>query len=1045
MNEYEFFESTTDPEDQSLNIHPTNKLFKADRSGNLKYTADGKRIPIEPGMVIHVSWPPFKGQISPKQVYVRFLGNKNVIAFDWDQINDLFSEIEKGSEQAQFVHGARGKNASPKARAAKKIATVGRRSEEDLQSGMVKSKNEEYSFDLGKQIHEHLENLQQDSREFYDTLCNLTSNEFDCLYFYEAVQSEIENTLNEAAGKPTTHVLPKQLRIPHGQLSDFLQQQPGQANFIANWGSDPKNQRHITPEVQKKIDTATKFVRNRQADAAEQRSQSEFRKNRSVQRIEPIEQPKIGFPELSLSDYGYTGDPADLPETHKKLKEKLVDAHKKHNDLTAELLGRGIEQHSKVQQSQQNLRDIESQHHHMNNPAWLASSKNVGNLMNQLLHQQTLVAKGHTTPRSESSSAVTQDQVEAARKKLSDLQAKTKFKNEAEKILHKEQVTKATKDFRELEKQFKGGQAVSKSSRKTSSEITHATPEDVEVTQSKLTQAQKEHDDLTKAMIDVPHPEVAAARAAHDSLVQGIHTPPKTRKEAADRLHQLKDSEKNLMALRGLHYDFMQGVQQQASNIDSRKQLEKGLGLSTSATERTQAALQQIADQSKPQRSRRGRRDRVAGRSQQTTTVPGLFPTSSSRFKKSKTRIRAEIEGVPRMNTAAELRQFYNRPSNLQPVAGGPQLTDLPGKKTIERLKGAYERATDAFVDAEHPKRVAATKAYTDAIQNRKIYDALSPEQKRQAIKNLRQGVRTGSTKMQPIGRAGRYSLIGSPEDIQRTMQQYNLKAHDPNAPKGSPKRLSPLATLRKRLKQADAKGDWDAVKDIEAQIDVIKNNMQRSAEDIQSAENAPRKASSAETADRPSLAKQIGTAEPKQPKKKSKKGEGRTVKNESYDYVAAAVNKDAMGFADIIRVSLDNIAKENIDDYREMVAQTIGKSEEEIQEQYAIDESISEFQDLLEQLDESQFEEYLNNLTEEELDTVYEILDEAAKRHKPKYGTKKGRHRLAMKIKAGEDIGKPGKNFEDVADEAAKRYGSKETGRRVAAAAMWKSHGGKK
>ena len=76
---------------------------------------------------------------------------------------------------------------------------------------------------------------------------------------------------------------------------------------------------------------------------------------------------------------------------------------------------------------------------------------------------------------------------------------------------------------------------------------------------------------------------------------------------------------------------------------------------------------------------------------------------------------------------------------------------------------------------------------------------------------------------------------------------------------------------------------------------------------------------------------------------------------------------------------------------------------------------------------------------------SVYEILDEAAKRHKPKYGTKKGRHRLAMKIKAGEDIGKPGKNFEDVADEAAKRYGSKETGRRVAAAAMWKSHGGKK
>lgn len=60
------------------------------------------------------------------------------------------------------------------------------------------------------------------------------------------------------------------------------------------------------------------------------------------------------------------------------------------------------------------------------------------------------------------------------------------------------------------------------------------------------------------------------------------------------------------------------------------------------------------------------------------------------------------------------------------------------------------------------------------------------------------------------------------------------------------------------------------------------------------------------------------------------------------------------------------------------------------------------------------------------------------------KYGTKKGRHRLAMRIKRGEDVGKkaPGSEFEKVARKAAKKYGSAERGRKVAAAAMWKHLG---
>ena len=49
-------------------------------------------------------------------------------------------------------------------------------------------------------------------------------------------------------------------------------------------------------------------------------------------------------------------------------------------------------------------------------------------------------------------------------------------------------------------------------------------------------------------------------------------------------------------------------------------------------------------------------------------------------------------------------------------------------------------------------------------------------------------------------------------------------------------------------------------------------------------------------------------------------------------------------------------------------------------------------------------------------------------------------RSALAKKARAGKDIGKPGKGFEKVAEKAAKQYGSKEAGERVAAAAMFKA-----
>ena len=47
---------------------------------------------------------------------------------------------------------------------------------------------------------------------------------------------------------------------------------------------------------------------------------------------------------------------------------------------------------------------------------------------------------------------------------------------------------------------------------------------------------------------------------------------------------------------------------------------------------------------------------------------------------------------------------------------------------------------------------------------------------------------------------------------------------------------------------------------------------------------------------------------------------------------------------------------------------------------------------------------------------------------------------KVVKQAKAGKDIGKPGKKFDEVAAKAAKQYGSEEAGKRVAAAAMWKN-----
>lgn len=152
-------------------------------------------------------------------------------------------------------------------------------------------------------------------------------------------------------------------------------------------------------------------------------------------------------------------------------------------------------------------------------------------------------------------------------------------------------------------------------------------------------------------------------------------------------------------------------------------------------------------------------------------------------------------------------------------------------------------------------------------------------------------------------------------------------------------------------------------------------------------------------------------------------------------NYVETAINGDAINFSSTIRDALDAHAHAAI----EQIKISMLESDDTQDQDGAIDEQVEAIIEQLEQLDEQQLDQYLGELNEQELLQIEQLLDEA------KYGTKKGRHRLAMKIRAGKDIGKKGKHFEEIAQKAGKRYGSAERGRAVAAAAMWKRLGGKK
>ena len=73
--------------------------------------------------------------------------------------------------------------------------------------------------------------------------------------------------------------------------------------------------------------------------------------------------------------------------------------------------------------------------------------------------------------------------------------------------------------------------------------------------------------------------------------------------------------------------------------------------------------------------------------------------------------------------------------------------------------------------------------------------------------------------------------------------------------------------------------------------------------------------------------------------------------------------------------------------------------------------------------------------------DTEEEKIDETIEEVKPSTGlSKTEKSDIVKKAKKGEDIGKKGKNFEKIVDKAAKEYGSKEAGEKVAGAVLWKN-----
>lgn len=144
------------------------------------------------------------------------------------------------------------------------------------------------------------------------------------------------------------------------------------------------------------------------------------------------------------------------------------------------------------------------------------------------------------------------------------------------------------------------------------------------------------------------------------------------------------------------------------------------------------------------------------------------------------------------------------------------------------------------------------------------------------------------------------------------------------------------------------------------------------------------------------------------------------TTAKESYDaydvileYLISTEQVETLDEAHYIMMEMDETAVANImQEYQD----------------YLISEEIKEWVDSL--LDEGY------DLSEYSWDDVVEHYFSEAK-----YGTAKGRKKLAKKVRTGEDVGKKGGGFEEIVDKATPKYG-KERATKIAAAAMWKNLG---
>lgn len=145
---------------------------------------------------------------------------------------------------------------------------------------------------------------------------------------------------------------------------------------------------------------------------------------------------------------------------------------------------------------------------------------------------------------------------------------------------------------------------------------------------------------------------------------------------------------------------------------------------------------------------------------------------------------------------------------------------------------------------------------------------------------------------------------------------------------------------------------------------------------------------------------------------------------------IAGIITEDHEVF--MAHASLKNI----IDNANELMNK-IGK--EEVNLPAWIQDHITNSENYIDQANKGYYEgESEDSLDDSEINIEY--LQEARKKKPSKGLTKKQKSTIVKKAKAGKDIGKKGKGFEKIEKVAEKEYGSKEIGKKVAAAAMWKS-----